>query len=160
MLRIFYFILLALAVLVSGAIWFYAYGWLGSIGDPSVASAGYSYHSNFGWSFLWLSFLVLAVLSFVLLLKEEIKWAIWISFAYFAVGLAGLLANDSSYKSFLEANSFANNTTLLNPFFVGVIVVILVIALLAAQLLLGGLDKKKKKAKEADADLVEEESLE
>jgi hypothetical protein len=160
MLRIFYLILLALAVLISGAIWFYAYGWLGSIGDPAVASAGYSYHSSFGWNFLWLSFLVLTVLSFVLLLKEEIKWAIWVSFAYFAVGLTGLLANDSSYKSFLEANSFANNTTLLNPFFVGIIVVVLVIALLASQLLLAGLIKKKKKVKKADPNLVEEETSE
>lgn len=80
-----YFGLLAAAFLLMCFFTFYAYSWLGSIGNPKDALVGYYYHAGSGSTFLWVSTAVLLILANVILWETRRGWAMWATFAYFAV---------------------------------------------------------------------------
>ena len=80
-----YLAVLAAAVLVMCFFTFFAKSWLGSIGDPRQALAGYEYYAGLGSTFLSISFLILLIGANILLWKTRRGWAMWTSFAYFAV---------------------------------------------------------------------------
>ena len=80
-----YFALLAVAVLLMFFFTFYAYSWFGSIGNPKDALEGYYYYAGLGSTFLWFSSAVLLILANVILWTTRRGWAMWTTFAYFAI---------------------------------------------------------------------------
>ena len=80
-----YFAVLAVAVLAMCFFTFYAYSWLGSIGSPKDALAGFDYFAGSGSVFLWISSAVLLILANVILWNTRREWALWTTFVYFAV---------------------------------------------------------------------------
>jgi len=77
--------LLAVAVIVAGFFAYYAWSWLGSIGDPRVAWEAFNYHKRGGVYFLVCSTAVLLVVGNVILWTGRNAWALWVSHVYYAV---------------------------------------------------------------------------
>ena len=80
-----YFALFAVAVVVMCFFTFYAISWLGSIGSPQDALAGYEYYSGLGSAFLWISAIVLLILANVILWNTRRGWALWTTLGYFSI---------------------------------------------------------------------------
>jgi hypothetical protein len=80
-----FFAVLIVAVVAMSFFTFYAYSWLQSIGNPATALAGYQYYANLGTVFIWISTAVLLALANVVLWISRRAWALWVTFAYFAV---------------------------------------------------------------------------
>lgn len=135
MIKTIYLSILAIAAGVILSTSFYAYSWLGSIGDPSIASEGFAFHSGFAWTFLWISFAALTLLSLFMAWRSGAKWALCVSYFYFLVSIVLLLFNDSAYARFLDENSINGSETLLNSFFVAVILLVNAVAVTAAYMI-------------------------
>lgn len=151
--------LVAVAAAASGTIFYYAYSWLGSIGNPEIASKGYVSSSTLGWTLLWISFLVLAVVALISLWQSKSKWPLWITFVYFAVFSSLLMLNDSSFSNFMETNSLETEYTLLNPLIIAVLLVVLLVGVLAAQMLLVNVRVKVKKEDRTEKDEPAEKDI-
>jgi glucan phosphoethanolaminetransferase (alkaline phosphatase superfamily) len=130
-----YLIALVLSSATAGFSAYYAKSWLGSIGNPANARDGFLFQSSFGWTFLWISFLLLTLISILMIWQKKAKWAVWVTMAYFLASATILLFNDMSFKSFLDSNSLESSTTLLNPFYVGIMLVVVFIALASTQVI-------------------------
>jgi len=76
---------LAAAVLVMCFLTFYSYSWLGSIGNPADAIAGYDYYARLGTIFLSISSVILLILANVILWNSRRGWALWTTLAYLAI---------------------------------------------------------------------------
>jgi hypothetical protein len=79
-----YFAVLAVAVVVMCFFTFYAKSWLGSIGNPNDAIAGYDFNAGLSSIFLAVSSVILLVLANVILWNTRRGWAMWTTFAYLA----------------------------------------------------------------------------
>ena len=79
--------LLALAVLLLPMLFltYYSYSWLQSISAPQAVVENFGYYSTIGWTYLWISTLILLIIANVLLWKINKAWALWTTFFYFAV---------------------------------------------------------------------------
>ncbi len=79
--------LLTLAVLLLPMVFlsYYSWSWLQSVTAPQAVAANYQYYSNFGWTYLWISTIVLMILGNILLWKTRRAWALWTTFLYFAL---------------------------------------------------------------------------
>lgn len=144
-----YLLLLVVFALAISVISFSANSWLSSIGDPTITSEAYQSMSSMGWTFLWVSFLILAGFSLVLAWKSEVRWAIGLAMGYFVASCLAILYNDSVYKGFLADNSIPSTYTLLNPFFVAVMFLVVAVALIAAYVITANLKIKIKGIKTA-----------
>ncbi len=80
-----YLAVFGVALFVMSFFTFYANSWLGSIGDPLAALAGYEFYAGLATSFLWISTVILLILANLLLWNTRRSWALWTSFAYFAI---------------------------------------------------------------------------
>lgn len=80
-----YLAVLAVAVLVMCFFIFYANSWFGSIGDPRDALAGYDFYAGLSSTVLWISTAVLLILANIILWNTRLGWAMWTTFAFFAV---------------------------------------------------------------------------
>ncbi|HEY8559983.1 MAG TPA: hypothetical protein VIL74_06240 [Pyrinomonadaceae bacterium] len=76
---------LAAAILAMCFFTFYAKSWLSSIGNPNDALAGYEHYARLGSLFLLLSSAALLILANFILWQTRRGWAMWTTFAYFAV---------------------------------------------------------------------------
>ncbi len=148
--KIYLLLLVVFAAIITG-ISFYAHSWLQSIGDPVIASNAYLSQSSFGWTFLWVSFLVLAVFSLYMTWKSGVKWAVCLAMGYFVLFSSVILYNDLAYKSFLADNLLVSPQTLLNPLFAAVMFLIVGLALIAAYMVTSNL-RLKIKVKTGKAD--------
>jgi len=79
-----YLAVLAVAVIVIGFFIIYANSWLGSIGNPRDALAGYQFYANLSSTSLWISTAFLLILANIILWTSRRGWAMWVSFAFFA----------------------------------------------------------------------------
>ena len=79
--------LLALAIISMLIVTFVSYGWLQSIGDPTIAVANYQYFAGIGWTMLWISFIALLIVANVILYSGGKAWPMWISLAFFVTFL-------------------------------------------------------------------------
>jgi uncharacterized membrane protein SirB2 len=77
--------LLAAAAVVMCFLTFYANSWLGSIGSPQSALEGYYHYAGLGSTILVVSSIILLVLANVILWHTRRAWAMWATFAYFAI---------------------------------------------------------------------------
>lgn len=118
--------LLAISILTAGALTFYSYGWLESIGDPKIAAENFQYLSGIGWTFIWISSVVLLVLANFLVWRGEKSWFLWsvyIYFAFFIILHTFWLAQ--AFQSFKELKGLSEDTFSITPF-LGVIICLVV----------------------------------
>jgi len=80
-----YLAVLAAAFLVMCFFTFYANSWLGSIGNPNDAIAGYDYYARLSTIFLSISFVTLLILANIILWNTRRSWALWTTLSYFAL---------------------------------------------------------------------------
>ncbi len=85
MLRNIYLAVLALSAAVCGFFIYYGQTWLASIGDPQTAYDGFAYHHALGGAALWIASGLLLLLANIILLTTRSAWAMWTTFAFFAV---------------------------------------------------------------------------
>lgn len=159
MIKTIYLSILAIAAGVILTTSFYAYSWLGSIGDPSIAADGFVFHSGFAWTFLWISFAALTLLSLFMTWQTGIKWAVCVSYFYFVASVVLLLFNDLAFRRFLDENSINGSDTLLNSFFVAVILLVNAVAVTAAYMVVISF-KTKQPEKEIESGKETKESKE
>jgi predicted DNA repair protein MutK len=76
---------LAAAILVVGFFTYYSLGWLESIGKPEDAIAGYESTSGIASAMLSICSIVLVFMGVGVLWTTRRAWALWVTFAYFAV---------------------------------------------------------------------------
>lgn len=152
-----YLAVLALAFVVMCFFTFYANSWLGSIGNPKDALAGYHHYAGWSSTILVVSSLILLIIANVILWTTRRAWAIWITFVYFTifVVLRTFWLEKSRYN-------FENSDSL---FFTPIVGVILIIAGGAAvffnQFLNLRLSERMYPSKTAETDLqsAEEENV-
>jgi len=80
-----YLIALAVLFLPMAFLSYYSWSWLQSIGSPQNVVLNYNYWSNFSWSYLWISTVILLIIANVLFWKMRRAWALWTTFLYFAL---------------------------------------------------------------------------
>jgi len=97
---------LAAAILVVGFFTYYSWSWLESIGRPEDAIAGYQYTSGIAWAMLCVCSITLAFIAAGVMWTTQRAWALWVTFALFAVTLAieGFFL-DRSYRRLLESST-------------------------------------------------------
>jgi hypothetical protein len=91
---------------------YYAWSWLGSIGIPADAAAGYVYHLGVAWPMLWITTIGLLFLANAVLWTRNSAWALWTTFGYFAVFLLlRFLWLEQTYSTFIASKGLARATT-------------------------------------------------
>lgn len=150
--------LLGLAAVLSAFFAFYAYSWLGSIGNPRDAFAGYEYYRQIGWMFLWPAAAVLAAVGTAVLWTTRSAWALWASFAYFAFFvLTGFYVVDRAGAAFRRSIDPSAPDYDLSLVLGAVIVIVAAIAIYFLQfLVLRLLDRMYPSATETDAEAPSE----
>ena len=119
-----YFLLLAVAVVTSGFLTFYSYSWLQSIGAPANVLENYQFFANIGAAFLWISAAALLIIGNLIALKSRQTWALWTTFAYFAVFIVlqtywlGQMFFDFKKSNNLSAEAFSFSLVLAVAFIV------------------------------------------
>jgi hypothetical protein len=97
---------LAAAVLVVSFFTYYSWSWLESIGRPGDAIAGYQATSGIAWTMLCLTSIVLAFIAAGVTWTRKSSWALWVTFAYFAVFLAiEAFYLDPAYQQLVERST-------------------------------------------------------
>lgn len=115
--------LLALAILLLPMLFltYYSYSWLQSIAAPQSVVENYGYYSGIGWTYLWVSTVILLIIANVLLWKINKAWALWATFIYFAVFVVvRYFVLETDYTNYVNAN-FSTQATLPVGVFVAVI---------------------------------------
>ncbi len=122
-----YLAFLGLSLSVMAFFSYYSWSWLQSIGQSTVAVAGYEYHAGFAWPFLWLSTVVLLLVGNVVLWLSGRAWAVWVTFSYFAVFvLAKFFWLDQTLLEFKRTNMLDAG------FSIGAFLALVLIAIMAA----------------------------
>lgn len=100
-----YFGLIAASTAIMAFYTFYANSWLQSIGSPSAAIDGFSYHFGSSYIFLWFSALVLLVTANIVLWFTDRAWAIWVTLLYFIVFILCRVWLLNSVNEYQRSNS-------------------------------------------------------
>ncbi len=117
-----YLALLLIAIFVMGALTFFCYSWLHSIGDPKAVVQNFNNYAGISWTALWFSFIGLIVFANVLLWKDGKAWALWTSLLFFIVFIiVQTFWLDRAFFNFQQANDIKESSYFLKPF-VGVAV--------------------------------------
>jgi uncharacterized membrane protein SirB2 len=148
-----YLAVLAVAIVAMSFFIIYSHSWLGSIGNPKDALEGFEYYAGLGSTFLWISTAILLILANVILWYSRRAWAMWASFAYFAIFivLRYFWLEKASYN-FQKSDSF-----FLTPIFGVILIVAFGAIVFANQFLNLRLNEKMYPAKEPLADLPNDE---
>jgi hypothetical protein len=124
MLNKIYLIALALFVILSAFITWYAGTWLTSIGNPKAAEDGYIAYSSFGFTVLWIGFFSLLILANVILWNTRRAWAMWLTFAYATVFIfLRYWWLEDSYLRFALRNGLTDSTFSLGPLWAAALVI-------------------------------------
>ncbi len=111
-----YPIVLAVAVLITGWLTYYASGWLGSIGNPKIAAEQYNHYWTLSSTALWISFILLLIAANAVLWTTRKTWALWASLAFFAVFV--ILQNfvlSTQFTHFEKANNMTESSFTITP---------------------------------------------
>lgn len=112
-----YITALAAFTLILASITYYSWSWLRSIGSPTAAIAGFDTSDAIGWTFLWLTTVVLLVIANFVLARTLRAWALWTTFLYFGVFVViKYFWLSVSATSFLRANDLDSGSYILGPF--------------------------------------------
>ncbi len=119
-----YLLLLAVAAIISGFLTFYSYSWLQSIGSPANVLENYQFFADIGAAFLWISAAVMLITGNLIAFKTRKTWALWTTFAYFAVFIVlqtywlGQMFFDFKKANNLSAETFSFSLVLAVAFIV------------------------------------------
>ncbi|CAN5146514.1 hypothetical protein BH20ACI2_BH20ACI2_04750 [soil metagenome] len=120
-----YLSLLALSMAAMGFFTLYSWSWLGSIGLPAGAIAGYEYHARASWPVLWLSASILLVLANSILWVTGRLWPMWTTLLYFQIFvLIRAFWLDPALLSFKNASGIADSTFTVAPILAAVLIMI------------------------------------
>lgn len=109
--------LIAVAVLVMGALTFLCYSWLQSIGDPTAIVENYKQYAGISWNTLWVFFVVLVVFANVVLWKTGKTWSLWASLLFFVVFIiAQTFWLDRAFFNFQKEANLTESSLFLKPF--------------------------------------------
>lgn len=112
-----YTAVLGISFVLLAGLTYYSYTWLQSIGAPKNVVANYDYYSNIGWTFLWVSSIVLLILANVVLWTTHSAWAMWTTLLYFALFvLIQTLWLDQSALNYKQMNGLGSERFLLGAF--------------------------------------------
>lgn len=104
-----YLAILAVAIAANSFFAIYAWSWLGSIGKPAEALGGYEFHAGHGWTTLWVSTILLFMIANGVLWVSGRIWAMWTTFAFFAVAIViGYFILDQAKFAFATANGLTD----------------------------------------------------
>ncbi len=134
---------LTAAVLAVGFFTYYSWGWLESIGRPTDAIAGYENGSGIAWWMLCICSIVLLFLACALMWAKGRAWALWLTFAYFAVFVAirGFWL-DRGYQGLLERSSGIDAKVWATPVISLLMIVGVAVGILALQYMIVVLRQK------------------
>lgn len=129
-----YFAVLGLSLAIMGFFTFYSLSWLQSIGLPAAASVGYEYHAGLSWPVLWISAIVLLMLGNAVLWTTGRAWALWGTFAHFAIFVvAKYFWLERAFAQFRVGNGLVEDTISAGPFFGVLMIVFMAIAVFVDQ---------------------------
>jgi len=149
-----YFIILGLSAAMMAFFTYYSSSWLESIGIPGAAAAGYDYHSNLAWPALWISAAVLLLLGNAVLWNNGKAWAVWTTFAYFAVAVAiRYFWLEPASTAFRRMHGLADGGFSAGPFFAVILIVVMAIAVFVDQFLVIRMRAKSYPTPTVDADI-------
>ena len=116
---------LALSVLATGFFAFYSWSWLGSIGAPAPAVAGYEYHASISWNLLWISALILLVLGNSILWAKGSLWPLWTALIYFlAFVIVRAFWLDAALLTFKNNAGMTDATFTIRPIMAALLIII------------------------------------
>ncbi len=120
-----YIVLLAVSIAVMSFFSLYSWSWLGSIGSPVSAVAGYEYHAGLSWPFLWLSASILLILANSILWISGRLWPIWGTLLYFqAFVLIRAFWLDRALLGYKNAAGMTDSTFTVAPIMAALLIVI------------------------------------
>lgn len=124
MLNKIYLVAFVVLLLPMAFITYYAGSWLHSIGSPHSVVEAYFYYSGFGWTILWVSFIVLLILGNVVLWQTRKAWAVWLSFLYFALFIfLRYWWLEGDYLDFARRNALTDSNFSTGPLVAAILVV-------------------------------------
>lgn len=116
---------LGLSIAAMAFFTYYSWSWLGSIGEPSAAIAGYEYHSGLARPALWFSVVILLIIGNVVLWTSGRAWALWTTFLYAAIFIVTRhFWLGPSYWAFWKKSGFAESGFSADPFFGAILIVV------------------------------------
>lgn len=128
---------LVFATAVMAFFTYYSFSWIRSIGDPSAAAAGYGYHSSISWVFLLISTSVLLLLANAYFWIASRLWALWTTFAYFAIFIAlRYFWLEPSFFSFEKAHGLSQASFSAKPLLAVILILVMAAIVFADQLIL------------------------
>jgi hypothetical protein len=138
-----YIALLALSILIIGFFTLYSWSWLGSIGSPARAVAGYEYYAGLSWPILWLSASLLLVLANSILWVTGRVWPMWTTLIYFQIFvLLKAFWLDPALLAFQNASGMTNETFTIGPLLAAILIIIAAAIVFFDQFLLIRLKEK------------------
>ncbi len=118
-----YIALLTVSVAVMGFFTLYSWSWLGSIGSPAMAVAGYEYHAGLSWPVLWLSASILLILANSILWVTGRLWPMWTTLIYFQLFVViRAFWLDSSLLAFRNEARLTDETFTIAPIFAAAVI--------------------------------------
>ncbi|MEO6655169.1 MAG: hypothetical protein ABIO36_03730 [Pyrinomonadaceae bacterium] len=118
-----YLAALGLSITVMAFFTYYSWSWLQSIGLPSVAVAGYVYHSNLSWVTLWISAAALLIVGNAVVWANGRALALWATFLYFAVFvIIRYFWIDESFLHYRKTNGLVDGSFSVGPFFAVILI--------------------------------------
>lgn len=117
--------LLAVSVGIMVFFTYYSLSWLGSIGAPSAAAAGYDYHVGISWPLLWLSTIILLLLANSILWLVGKVWPMWVTLFYFQIFIVirGFWL-DPAFLEFRNSAGLDSGTFTIAPILAALLIVI------------------------------------
>ena len=143
--------LIALAVLILPMVFltYYSWSWLQSIGSPQNVVLSYDYWSNFSWSYLWISTVILLILANVLLWQTRRAWALWTTFFYFTIFIfVRYFWLDQSFFQYKKDNNLWQGEFSIAPLFGVLLCVVAAVIVFFNQFLIKRLQDKMNPATE------------
>ncbi len=120
-----YISLLTLSVAAMGFFTLYSWSWLGSIGSPAGAVAGYEYHAGASWPVLWLSASILLILANSILWVTGRLWPMWTTLLYFQIFvLIRAFWLDPTLLNIKNAAGIADSTFTVAPILAAILIII------------------------------------
>ncbi|HEY2847977.1 MAG TPA: hypothetical protein VGI80_09170 [Pyrinomonadaceae bacterium] len=133
---------------------YYSWGWLESIGKPEDAIAGYESTSGIAWTMLCVCSICLLFIACGAIWAKGRAWALWLTFAYFAVFVAiRAFWLDRGYQELLERSAGINTKAWATPVVAVLMIIGATVPVLALQYLIVVLRQKFRRAETPTIDL-------
>ena len=125
MLNKIFLLILGISVIAMSVLTFFSFTWLQSVDKPANVAANFEFYSGLALTFLWISSLVMLILSNALLWINRSMWELWTTFLYFAVFvLLNIFWLSELFFAFKKANGLNEGAFSLTGIFGAVLCVV------------------------------------